>query len=114
MINIDKHINNDPDYYQLTVGGEVDASSSIHLEEALKEAMEKSKVVIVDLEGLEYISSAGLGVFMSILQFLEDEKIKFAIYGMTEMVNEVFEMLGLDQLMIIKSTKEEALIATNQ
>ena len=109
MIKIDTHINESPNYYLLTVGGEVDASSSIHLEEGLQLAMSMSKAVIVDLNDLEYISSAGLGVFMSILQDLENEQIKFAIFGMKEKVNEVFEILGLDQLMTIKSTMEEAI-----
>lgn len=111
MIKINTHINENPAYYQLIVGGEIDASSSIHLEEGLKLAMSMSKSVLVDLSDLEYISSAGLGVFMSILQDLENEKVKFVMYGMKEKVNEVFEILGLDQLMIIKANKEDALVS---
>ncbi|UXX80468.1 STAS domain-containing protein [Reichenbachiella carrageenanivorans] len=111
MIKIDNHINDNPEYYQLSVGGEVDASSSIHLEEGLKNAMTSSKKIIVDLAELEYISSAGLGVFMSIIQELENQKIKFVIYGMAPKVKEVFEILGLNQLINIKDTKEEALAA---
>lgn len=111
MIKIDNHINDDPEYYQLSVGGEVDASSSIHLEEGLKNAMAASKKIIVDLAELEYISSAGLGVFMSIIQELDTKGIKFVIYGMAPKVNEVFEILGLNQLITTKETKEEALEA---
>ncbi|WP_422360818.1 STAS domain-containing protein [Reichenbachiella sp.] len=111
MIKIDNHINDDPVYYQLSIGGEVDASSSIHLEEGLKNAMASSKKIIVDLADLEYISSAGLGVFMSIIQDLENEGIQFVIYGMAPKVNEVFEILGLNQLITIKENKEEALEA---
>lgn len=111
MIKIDNHINDDPEYYQLSVGGEVDASSSIHLEEGLKNAMSASKRIIVDLSELEYISSAGLGVFMSIIQELDTKGIKFVIYGMVPKVNEVFEILGLNQLIITKQNKEEALEA---
>lgn len=111
MIKIDNHINDNPGYYQLSVGGEIDASSSIHLEEGLKEAMTASKKIIVDLTELEYISSAGLGVFMSIIQELDNQSIKFAIYGMSPKVNEVFEILGLNQLITIKTDKEEALEA---
>lgn len=111
MIKIDKHINDEPEYYQLSVGGEIDASSSIHLEEGLKDAISASKKIIVDLAELEYISSAGLGVFMSIIQELDSQGIKFVIYGMSPKVSEVFEILGLDQLINIKKDKEEALEA---
>lgn len=109
MIKIDNHINNDPAYYQLSIGGEVDASSSIHLEEGLKNAMAASKKIIVDLSELEYISSAGLGVFMSIIQDLENEGIQFVVYNMLPKVNEVFEILGLNQLIKIVEDKEAAL-----
>ncbi|MEO9966046.1 MAG: STAS domain-containing protein [Reichenbachiella sp.] len=111
MIKIDNHINDEPEYYQLSVGGEIDASSSIHLEEGLKNAMQASKKIIVDLAELEYISSAGLGVFMSIIQELDNQNIKFIIYGMAPKVYEVFEILGLNQLISIKKDKEEALEA---
>jgi len=111
MIKIDNHISDDPAYYQLSIGGEVDASSSIHLEEGLKDAMAASKKIIVDLTELEYISSAGLGVFMSIIQDLENKDIKFVIYGMEPKVFEVFEILGLNQLITIKENKDQALEA---
>ncbi|MEL7006626.1 MAG: STAS domain-containing protein [Bacteroidota bacterium] len=46
----------------------MDASSSIHLDNALQAAMESSKSIVVDLSKLEYISSAGLGVFISYIE----------------------------------------------
>lgn len=111
MIKIDNHINEAPEYYLLSVEGEVDASSSIHLEKGLKDAIEVNKSIIVDLVKLEYISSAGLGVFMSIIQELENQRIKLVLYGMSPKVFEVFEILGLNQLITIKQNIEEALEA---
>ncbi|PIB36819.1 hypothetical protein BFP72_16135 [Reichenbachiella sp. 5M10] len=111
MVNIDKHIDEETGRYELVVTGEVDASSSIHLDEALREAMESSQQILVDLKGLDYISSAGLGVFMSNIQKIETESIRFVLYGMKDKVFEVFEILGLDQLLVIRKEKEEALEA---
>ena len=111
MIKIETQISTEPAYYELLVQGEVDASSSIHLEEGLQLAMSESKRIIVDLAGLEYISSAGLGVFMSIIQELENEDIQFILFGMSEKVSEVFEILGLDQLLEIKKDQQEAIAA---
>ena len=54
----------------IKVIGEVDASSSIHLDNAMQEAVSQTPDIIVDLTELDYISSAGLGVFMSYLQEL--------------------------------------------
>lgn len=111
MVNIDKHIDENTGYCEVKVSGEVDASSSIHLDEALTEAMAESKHILVDLSDLNYISSAGLGVFMSNIQRIESESIQFVLYGMKEKVQEVFQILGLDQLLVIKNEKKEALEA---
>ncbi|MGB3464684.1 MAG: STAS domain-containing protein [Cyclobacteriaceae bacterium] len=97
------------DYLQLIrVIGEVDASSSIHLDNVMRDAISKSTNIIVDLTELEYISSAGLGVFMSYLQELEANQQKFIIYGLNEKVLEVFQILGLDQLLVIEDNEAEA------
>lgn len=106
MIKIDKKT--EKSYYELIIGGDVDASSSIHLDMALSEALADNQSIIVNLEDLEYISSAGLGVFMSHLQDINFKKKKLAVFGMKEKVFQVFKILGLNQLMTIVNTKEEA------
>ncbi len=98
----------------LSVSGEVDASSSIHLDSALAEAIEKKKDIIVDLEHLNYISSAGLGVFMSYLKELETHNLKLILSGLNQKVFNVFEILGLDQLLTIKEDLEQARDVLNE
>ena len=109
MINISTSIDSENSLFILEIGGEVDASSSIHLDTALQEALKNNKKILVDLSSLDYISSAGLGVFMSVLQDIENQKIGFVIFGMKEKVYEVFDILGLTQLLKITNTKEEAI-----
>ncbi len=93
----------------IDVVGEIDASSSIHLDNALKQALDdKEKYVAVNLEGLAYISSAGLGVFISYVEEFELAQLKAVLYGMNEAVQEVFQILGLEKLLTIVTNKEEA------
>ena len=93
----------------LMVDGEVDASSSIHLDNAVREAMEGGhKKIMVDGSNLNYISSAGLGVFMSYLEDFNNQGIRFVVFGLQEKVNHVFELIGLENLLKIVRTKEEA------
>lgn len=108
MIEINKtHENN---YLLITVSGEADASSSIHLDKAIREAMdENGPNILIDCHQLEYISSAGLGVFMSYIEEISRNSINFIIFGLSEKVLKVFGILGLDQLLTIKSNKEEAI-----
>lgn len=92
----------------IEVSGDVDASSSIHLDTAISKAIGEKTDIIADLTNLSYISSAGLGVFMSYLQELENNDQKLILCGLNEKVLEVFQILGLDQLLIIKDNIEEA------
>ncbi|GAB4489971.1 MAG: STAS domain-containing protein [Raineya sp.] len=92
------------------IEGDLDASSSIMLDTAMYEAINKpERAILVNCEKLNYISSAGLGVFMSHLSDLEEKNIFFALYGMNEKVKNVFEILGLEQLIKHFSSKEAAL-----
>ncbi len=97
------------DMLQLIVVGEVDASSSIHLDNAIRNAMESGNVkILVDCSELNYISSAGLGVFMSYLEDFEDRGVRFVVCGLQEKVNHVFELLGLENLLKIVASVQEA------
>ncbi len=95
----------------ITIDGEVDASSSIHLDEAMQQAVAmNARRILVDCKNLRYISSAGLGVFMSYIEELENKKTQLILFRMPEKVYKVFEILGLHQLLTIVDTEEEAKI----
>ncbi|MCU0357025.1 MAG: STAS domain-containing protein [Cyclobacteriaceae bacterium] len=89
--------------------GEIDASSSIELDLTIAKSVGEGYTrLLVDCNALEYISSAGLGVFMSYIEEFNDKNIKMVLYGMNEKVANTFEILGLSELLIIVPTKEEA------
>ncbi len=93
----------------LAVVGEIDASSSIELDLAIAKSVgEGSTKILVDCGSLEYISSAGLGVFMSYIEEFQDKKILMVLYGMKEKVANTFQILGLADLLHISTTKLEA------
>ena len=99
----------------IIIDGDIDASSSIQLDESLNQQLENKQVnIIIDCADLNYISSAGLGVFMSYIEEFSATKQKFVLYGLSDKVKSVFEMLGLDQLMNIVPTKSDALTFLNE
>lgn len=109
MVTIETQKEND--IHLIKVDGEVDATSSIELDNALKSAMETDNKIMVDLSGLGYISSAGLGVFVSHLEDVKDSNIQWVLFGLSETVYQVFKLLGLPELLKIVDTKEEAIEA---
>lgn len=97
------------DTLTLTLDGELDASSAVVLDAELnKPEIVNYKKVLIDCQRLSYISSAGLGVFISHLQRLQDSNVKLVFFNMQEKVFNVFEILGLDSLMNIVPTEQEA------
>ena len=97
------------DTLTLVLDGELDASSAVVLDSELnKPELLNYRKVLIDCQRLSYISSAGLGVFISHLQRLQDSDVKLVFYNMQEKVFNVFEILGLDSLMTIVPTIEEA------
>jgi len=89
--------------------GEIDASSSIELDLTIAKSVgEGFTKILVDCSALEYISSAGLGVFMSYIEEFKDKNLKMVLFGMSEKVANTFEILGLNELLIIALDKVEA------
>ena len=88
MINIDTE--RDGELMTIKVVGDVDASSSIELDNAIKQTVNDGlKKILVNGQELHYISSAGLGVFMSYLQDFKKQDIKMALYGLNDKVENV-------------------------
>lgn len=97
------------DTLTITLDGELDASSAVLLDNELnKPELLQHRKVLIDCQRLSYISSAGLGVFISHLQRLQDANVKLVFFNMQEKVFNVFEILGLDSLMNIVQTEQEA------
>ncbi|MDJ1482144.1 STAS domain-containing protein [Cytophagaceae bacterium YF14B1] len=98
----------------LVVDGELDASSSILLDESIESVVAQGKKkILIDGQSLNYISSAGLGVFMSHVQEFEEKGIQMILFGLNEKVLRVFQILGLDQLLSITASEDEAIQLLN-
>jgi anti-sigma B factor antagonist len=97
-------------YWLIKINGDLDASSSIQLDNEISRLIENNeKNILIDCQKLEYIASAGLGVFMSYLQDLIDNDISMQLFNLNEKVFEVFKILGLDDLINIVDNKEKAI-----
>jgi anti-sigma B factor antagonist len=95
-------IRTEKDHYFVSLRGELDASSSIVLDDALRDAIGLRPLSIqIDCAELTYISSAGLGVFVSYLQELETHTIPLVLFSLRPPVENVFQVLGLDALITI-------------
>lgn len=112
MVDINTRI--EGDIFEIQVAGEIDASSSIHLDNALHEGFKEKNKVLIDLQELNYISSAGLGVFISRLEEIKEKGYSMAIIINNENVRQVFGILGLEELLTIFNKKQLAVDFLNE
>ena len=80
--------------------GFIDSETSKEIESALVKALEAKKFkIIVDLEKIDYVSSAGWGIFVGHVQEVRKNKgdIKFA--KMKSEVREIFELLDFTNIL---------------
>ncbi len=101
-------------YVTVQPSGELDANSSILMDEKIQELVDREVYRLhIDCSKLQYISSAGLGVFISFLDELHERGGKFVFSNMSDNVRKVFDLLGLAQLVTIVesgSQVEEAIL----
>ena len=97
-------------YWIIKIHGDLDASSAVSLDNEISALIESNeKHILIDCEDLNYIASAGLGVFMSYLQDLADKEIIMQLFSLNEKVLEVFNILGLAELINIVPNKDSAI-----
>ena len=89
--------------------GRVDSTTSARLDQhllALTGAGESR--LVVDLSGVDYISSAGLRVMLALAKRAKDQKGRVALFAMSDSVRQVFELAGFLPLFTVTSTRDDA------
>ena len=90
--------------------GRVDGSNAIDFQTALESAIDsKDSAVLLDMEGLSYISCAGMRVILLSAKALGGRNAKFAICSISSSIREVFQISGFDKIIPIYPSQAEAL-----
>ncbi|MCD6380026.1 STAS domain-containing protein [bacterium] len=96
----------------LKLTGLVDSATSYYLESKINDLIVAYKVkLIIDLTEVDYISSAGWGIFVSEIKGLRAKKGDIKLAGMNPEVRDVFELLEFDTLLTPYESATDALIA---
>ena len=85
----------------IEAAGRLDTTTAPALDKTINEDIEGTENLVLDLKGIEYISSAGLRVLLSAqkkMQSLGSMKVK----NVCEEVMEVFEMTGFADILVIE------------
>ncbi|MGH8016180.1 MAG: STAS domain-containing protein, partial [Candidatus Zixiibacteriota bacterium] len=85
---------------EVRVDGIVDTNTAGELEETIESLLARQRYrIILDLAGVEYISSAGWGAIISRIRDIRGNKGDILLSGMVANVREVFELLEFDNVL---------------
>ncbi len=85
---------------EIRVDGVIDTTTSPELEETIDSLFNRGRYqIILDLAGVDYISSAGWGVLISRIRDIRDNKGDILLAGMVPKVLEVYELLEFDSVL---------------
>jgi len=105
-INVDKRSG---DVYVFTLSGSIDSDTYNILDERIAPILNAgAKVVIFDMEGVEYVSSMGLNTVFRLQRSLEETNGTFLMTNLQPQVKKVFDIVKALPDMKVFETLEEA------
>jgi anti-anti-sigma factor len=105
---IDCTITVELDVTWINVNGRVDSMTSPEIQRQINDLMLRGeRNLVANLEGVNYISSAGLRVFLGAQKQLKKAGGEIIFYNVSNSVVEVFKLGAFDQIFRFASTREE-------
>ena len=93
-----------------TLIGRVDSTNADECQKMMEaEIAPKDKVLIMDFEQVSYISSAGLRVVVIMAKKFKGPYKQFGVCALSDPINKIFTMSGLDRAMPVIGTQTEAI-----
>jgi anti-sigma B factor antagonist len=94
----------------LNIQGFLDAHTAPDFEHELQNLLKDSRFkIVVNLDGLQYISSAGLGVFMGVIEDIRSNSGDLKICCAGNKVFKVFDLLGFPSLYEFYASEDQAI-----
>ena len=95
----------------ISLEGRLDTSTSADFDFALEPYSDKPTKLVVDLAGVQYVSSAGLRVFLMLAKKLQKSQGALVLCNLTPSVKEVFDIAGFSKMLNIQSDRAAAISA---
>lgn len=89
--------------------GRLDVAGAAAIETRLLAAtVARGQPALVDLTGVEFVASMGIGLLIACAKGLALKQCRLALYGANPMVGEVLAQAGLGHIMAVCDTEEDA------
>ena len=89
--------------------GRLDSTTSPQFEEALSGVLDRGvELLLIDMGGVSYVSSAGLHVLLTVAKRMRRESGWMRIFGLRDLVLEVFQISGFVAILDIRASETDA------
>lgn len=96
--------------YVVEVHGEIDVYTSPKVKETINDLVDKGHYnLIINLEGVRYIDSTGLGVLIGALKKVREHNGSISLICSNPQIKKIFNITGLVKIFGIFKNEEEAL-----
>lgn len=106
-MNMKMEIGQNNEEIVVKVYGEIDVYTAPKLRETLFSLTEQRRVdLTIDLSGVAYMDSTGLGVFVGTFKQVRANEGAFRLIGLSDRLKRLFKITGLAEIMQIASMNE--------
>lgn len=96
----------------IRVRGDVTAASEGPLMAAYGQAGERTRAIVLDFSGLDYMNSGGIGLLVTLLVRANRQKQRLLACGLNDHYKQIFELTRLDEAIGIHESEADALAAS--
>lgn len=107
-MNINVKINQSIDCIEVLVSGEIDAFTAPRLREMVTPLANQDHVqMVIDLSGVSFMDSTGLGVVVGLFKTVKVHNGTFKIVGLSSRLKRLFDITGLTEIIQISSIAKD-------
>jgi len=95
----------------VSLRGRLDLTTAPECEQKFREVIADRLGMVVDMGGVEYISSAGLKTLFLLARMMKDKSGRICLANANDNVRTVIDISGLNRILEIKDSIDEAIAA---
>lgn len=107
--NVEFKVEQEGDVYIVVIEGRIDATTTPTVEKKLAKLDDIAMKMAIDFSDVDYLSSAGMRLLLSLTKRMESKGGKVAFYGMGDDVVDIIRMAGFERILNLFGKKADAL-----
>ena len=97
----------------VSLRGRLDLVSAPDCEQRFREVVADHLAMVVNMDGVEYVSSAGLKTLFHLARMVKDRNGRVCLVNVNGNVRSVIEISGLDRVLDVRDSMDEAVAAVS-